>query len=137
MSLDRPPRNAYRPSRSESSPNETPRSRSASNSSGRRTARVCTSSSRVDGGRDDALVELARGPGLARRGLGELRVLEEAAKDEIVPGEARDRSDERARRLLVDDVGEEHDERAPGAACAEELERGTVVGLGRGHLEAA
>src|SRR6266480_7113658 len=69
-------------------------------------------------------------------GLGELRILKDAAQDQVVAGELGERCDETARGFLVDEVSEEDRERASRGLRAEKFERRAVVRLGRGHLEA-
>src|SRR5439155_6871729 len=85
---------------------------------------------------NDPLVELARRSGFAGRSFGELRVLKDAAQNEVVPGELGERRDETARSFLVDEIGEQDRERAARGLRAKEFECRAVVGLGRGHLEA-
>src|SRR5205823_1555848 len=86
---------------------------------------------------DDTLVQRNRRVRNPRRDLGELRVRQQAAEHEIVAREPRHRRDQRSRGFLVDEVGEEHDERPACGARTEELERGAIVRLRRGHGYAA
>ena len=83
----------------------------------------------------DPLEELRRRGGNARGDLGQLRIAEQTAEHEVVAGQTRDRGHERARGLVIHQIGEQHDERATPRPPAQELERGAVVRLAGGDLD--